>query len=77
MIAPKALKQGAGLSSWNEGRKKASQLLVFPLPAKLFQGADPGRQSEPTGLLYVMLCVSLGPRMLGRESVLAITSFCW
>lgn len=44
---------------------KASQLLVFLLPAKLFQGVDPGRQPVLTELLYVMFCISLGPSMLG------------
>lgn len=54
-----------------EGRQKASgkvsQLLVFLLPAKLFQGVDPARQPVLTELLYVMFCISLGPSMLGGE----------
>lgn len=44
---------------------KVSQLLVFLLPAKLFQGIDPGRQPVLTELLYAMFSISLGPCLLG------------
>lgn len=44
---------------------KVSQLLVFLLPAKLFQRVDPGRQPALTELLYAMFCISLGPSILG------------
>ena len=69
-----ALKQGEGFCFWNEGQRlmvKASQLLVFLFPAKLFPGADPGRQLvlDRAALCQVLCCPGAPPVLGGAEGL--------